>query len=537
MDTKLASVAAETDFEKFRLRNFVDRLIELDEVEIHDEPVPLTGLSAIIQATPKAVLFKKAGPEQVEMIAKAAASRKRIAAAFGTTYDKVYDEYHKRLANPQEVFEVPSDEAPVHEVKITGEDVDLTRLPFHPQHEFDGSCYISAGIDYTIDPQTGRTNIGSRRLSLRNRTQTGTNVTSPSDLKRIYEGCVTRGERLPITFTVGAHPLDFYAATTRQPGEELNLIATYRGEPAPVVKSLTNEALVPADAEMILEGYLDERGYIEPEGPFGEYMGYYGTIHLDPVFTCTAITMRRDVLHQTLQHGSAFVLDQCDSACMTAMRIEAEAMKILRSTIREPVAVYLRETSGGSSALRVSISQCVVGEARNVIAALFGAIRQLKHIWVFDDDIDIHDETQVEWAFGTRFQADQDIVMLTGIMGMTMDPSLQGRRTGAKAGFDCTRPFGREGEIPLTRCAAMVFDGPARFQTVEQALATEPMFYAHLVEATGSTDGREVACALDELRQNGRLGRDRDGRYHLSDAAPGTTGIVGEMYHDPNKGT
>ena len=536
MDTK-SRIATEFDFEKFRLRRFTERLIELDEVEIHEEHVPLTGLSAIIEATPKAVLFRKAGPEQVELIAKVAAGRNRIAAAFDTTYDKVYDEYHKRLANPGKVVEVPSDEAPVHEVTITGQDVDLTRLPFHPQHEFDGSCYMSAGIDYTIDPETGRSNVGSRRLSLRNRYQTGTNVTAPSDLKRIYQGCAARGEKLPITFTVGTHPLDFYAATTRTPGNELDLIATYRGETAAVVKSLTNDILVPADAEVTLEGYLDERGYVEPEGPFGEYMGYYGAIHMDPVFTCTAITMRRDVLYQTLQHGSAFVLDQCDSACMSAMRIEAVAMRILKSTIREPVAVYLRETSGGSSALRVSIRQCVIGDARNAIAALFGGIRQLKHIWVFDEDIDIHDDKQVEWAFGTRFQADQDIVMLTGIMSMPMDPSLQGRRTGAKAGFDCTRPFGRQDEIPLTRCAAKVFGGPARFQTVAQALESEPMFYAQVVESIGSEDGRDVACALDELRQNGRLGRDRDGRYHLFDAAPGVTGIVGEMYHDPNEGT
>ena len=63
------------------------------------------------------------------------------------------------------------------------------------------------------------------------------------------------------------------------------------------------------------------------------------------------------------------------------------------------------------------------------------------------------------------------------------------------------------------------------------------MFYAHLVEAIGSKDGRDVACALDELRQNGKLGRDADGRYHLHDAEPGRTGQVGEMYHDPNLGT
>jgi hypothetical protein len=117
-----------------------------------------------------------------------------------------------------------------------------------------------------------------------------------------------------------------------------------------------------------------------------------------------------------------------------------------------------------------------------------------------------------------------------------MDPSLQGRRTGAKSGFDCTKPFGRDGEIPLTRSAAKVFKGRARFQNIEQALATAPMFYADLVESIGSDDGREIACGLDELRQSGRLGRDRDGRYHLAPSKPGVTAIVGELYHDPNSG-
>ena len=277
-----------------------------------------------------------------------------------------------------------------------------------------------------------------------NRYETGTNVTAPSDLKRIYTAAVARGEKLPITFTVGTHPLDFVAATMRHPGDELALVATMRGEPAAVVKSLTNDILVPADAEMILEGYLDERGYVEPEGPFGEYMGYYGSIHMDPVFHCTAITMRKDVLHHTLQHGSAFHLDQTDSQNISAIRVEAEAMRILKASGRDPVAVYMRHTSGGSNTLRVSIRQRSFGEARLVISALFGGIARLKHVFVFDEDIDIRNDLQVEWALGTRFQADQDLVVLTGIPGMSMDPSLQGRRTGAKTGFDCTRPFGRE---------------------------------------------------------------------------------------------
>jgi hypothetical protein len=98
-------------------------------------------------------------------------------------------------------------------------------------------------------------------------------------------------------------------------------------------------------------------------------------------------------------------------------------------------------------------------------------------------------------------------------------------------------PFGRAVEIPLTRCAAKTFDGPVRYQTVEQALENAPMFYADIVEAIGSQDGRDVACTLDDLRQQGRLGRDSDGRYHLCKGIPGATAIVGEPYHDPNEGT
>ncbi len=536
MDTK-TRVRSDIDMDKYRLRRFVDRLVDMGEVEVHAEPVPLTKVSEIIEGTDKAVLFKQAGPERIELAAKTAGNRKRLAAAFDVSEDKLYDEYWKRFAAPQPIVEIPSDEAPVHEVVLTGKDIDLTKLPFYPHHAYDGSCYLSSAIDYTIDPATGRRNVGCRRLSLRSKTETGTNVTAPSDLKRIYTGCVARGQKLPITFTIGAHPLDFVAATTRVPNDELGFVAAFRGEKAAVVKSVTNDILVPADAEITLEGYLDERGYVEPEGPYGEYMGYYGAIHLDPVFHCTAITMRRDALHLTLLHGSAFVLDQTDSAVISAMRTEAEAMRILKSTVREPVSAYLRSVSGGSNTLRVSIKQRSYGEAKAAIAALFGGIMRLKHVYVFDEDIDIHNDQQVEWAMGTRFQADQDLMVLQGMVGMTMDPSLQGRRTGAKAGFDCTKPFGRDGQIPLTRSAAKVFKGPARFQTVEQALGASPMFYADIVEAIGSQDGREVASALDALRQNGKLGRDRDGRYYMGAFTAGVTGIVGQLYHDPNEGT
>ena len=164
MTTK-TSAASTIDMEKYRLRSFVERLIDMGEVEIHDQLVPLAGLGAVIEGTQKAVLFKKTGPEQAEMVAKTAGNRSRLAAAFQTSEDKLYEEYFKRLANPQTVLEMPSKDAPVHELAITGNNVDLTKLPFNPQHAYDGSCYMSSAIDYADDPLTGRRNVGCRRLT------------------------------------------------------------------------------------------------------------------------------------------------------------------------------------------------------------------------------------------------------------------------------------------------------------------------------------------------------------------------------------
>src|SRR3989338_4694309 len=105
------------DMNKFRLRSFVERLIELGEVEIHDEPITLSELSRIIEATPRATLFRKAGPEQVEMVAAVCGGRGRLAAAFGVGYRELPHEYMRRMDNPQPTVEVASSEAPVHQVR------------------------------------------------------------------------------------------------------------------------------------------------------------------------------------------------------------------------------------------------------------------------------------------------------------------------------------------------------------------------------------------------------------------------------------
>lgn len=336
------------DMNKFRLRAFVNRLIELGEVEIHDEPVPLSELSRIIETSSKAVLFRKAGPEQTEVVAAVFGSRARLAAAFGLAYRQLPHEYMRRMSTPQLTVDVPSKESPVHEVVLTGGDADLTKLPFHVQHQFDGGTYISSAIDYTVDPATGRTNVGCRRLMLRGRHEMRANLTNNSDLKKIYLKCLERGQRLNVSFVIGSHPIDFLAATLRLPGDEIGLVATLRGEPLAVVRGVTNDIAVPADAEMVIEGYFDELGYREFEGPYGEGYGYYGPMHRDPVFHVTAVTKRKDSLFQSLLH-SGRDLSRADAPNTGALNAEVSAWKALRAAGSSPYRFACRRAPGVNS--------------------------------------------------------------------------------------------------------------------------------------------------------------------------------------------
>ena len=210
----------------------------------------------------------------------------------------------------------------------------------------------------------------------------------------------------------------------------------------PIVKCVTSDIYVPADAEYVLEGYLDSKGHVEPEGPYGEYVGYYGVVKRNPVFHLTAITHRKDALFQTVTIGGKH-LGRTDTAQLTTVKTESAAWAGLVTAVREPVACFATPSSGGMYNVRVSIRQRVPGEARNAIAAVFGSMAEAKQVFVFDDDIDVFSDEQCDWGLATRYQGDRDTIQGSGFRVVPLDPSLGGQRVGAKIGFDCTIPFGK----------------------------------------------------------------------------------------------
>ena len=500
----------------FRLRSFLAALAAAGELERVGEQVDLIDVAARLDGNPRAVLFSRVGPEGAELVGNVMGSRKRLALALGVAENEVVAEVLNRIAAPVAPLEVPAADAPVQEVTHKGDDLDLTTLPVHLQHSVDGAPYISASLDFSSKQAPDTFNVGCRRLMLLGPRETGIDLNAPSDLRVRFEAARAEGARLPIAFAVGSHPLDYLAATMHSgPDDELATLGGLRGQPLPVVAAVSQPGLlVPADAEFVIEGYLDGAETLQPEGPYGEYLGYAGEPKLNPVFHVTALTRRYDALFQTATISGRH-LSGTDTAQLVALATEVDVWEALRGAVSQPVAVHAPPAAGGMHNVRVSLRQRYPGEARNAIAAAFACKADVKNVFVVDDDIDVMSDSQLEWALATRFRPAEDIVVSSGLRAVPIDPSLNGQRTGGKAGFDLTRPFG-EGEARRWQTAqppTAATGQEARAGAVLDALRGGPLSFLDLVNASGSRDGREIARELGLARSAGHVLLNEDGLY------------------------
>ena len=199
---------------------------------------------------------------------------------------------------------------------------------------------------------------------------------------------------------------------------------------------------------------------------------------------------------------------------MGCLGAEAGALRALRAVGIEPVAVCSPTHTGRQQHVRIALQNPAEGEAAKAIAALF-KVPRFKHVFIFDDDIDPFDDRQAEWALSTRFRADRDLTIETGFPPQHMDITMASGDKMTKLGFDCTLPRDRGDKIDFKVPRAPRFEQPARFATVREALAAGPLYFAELMEAVGSRDGREVSLALDALREEGVLERADEGQWRL----------------------
>jgi anhydromevalonate phosphate decarboxylase len=315
------------------------------------------------------------------------------------------------------------------------EDVRLDRLPIIHHLPQDPGHYIASNIVIIKDPEYGR-NMCYHRLLMLDRRRFAARIV---ERRGTYNALLKSEGDLPVAICIGVSLATHLAASMSPPPGVDELAIANALAPTPLVKCLTNDLEVPAEAEIVLEGRITRE--LVSEGPFIDLTETADIVRQQPVIEIDLITHRKNPIYHALLPGGL------EHKMLMGMPREptifAEVNKVARCT---GVAI----TPGGASWLHavVQIEKTGPKQGRQAIQAAFKGHGSLKHVWIVDTDVDIYDPAAVEWAMATRFQADRDLLVFEDQPGSSLDPSGRhkpGEKSkSAKMGLDCTIPWGAD---------------------------------------------------------------------------------------------
>lgn len=389
----------------------------------------------------KAVLFPEPDGHAMPVVSGLVSQREWIAEALGTTQQDLLETFQAACENPLPWKEVTA--APVQQNVVRAEkggEIDLLQalpLPTHAEH--DSGPYITAGLLIARNPDTGIQNVSINRMQPNGPDRLGVLIL-PRHAHFYHEIAEKRGEDLPVAVAIGVDPATLLASQAILPvdHDELEVAGALLGSPLEVTKCVTNDVRVPASAEIVIEGRLLANTR-EPEGPFGEFPQYYGPRSDKPVIRIDAITHRDGALYHTILGGGL------EHLLLGAIPREATILAHLRRSFVNVLDVALGRGGVMRYHAAVKIRARQRGEARNIAMATFGTHYDIKQVTVVDDDVDIHDSTEVEWAVATRFQAGSDLIVVTAAQGSKLDPSSDDG-VSDKMALDATKLFPLETE-------------------------------------------------------------------------------------------
>lgn len=403
-------------------RDFIDQLKENGKlVEIPQPVSPVFEASRIAKRVKDPVLFHDVSGSKVIM--NLLGSREELASMLGVPKEEII----KRLSEVSPKGEVILvSESPTQEVME--DTVDLRKLPILTHFEKDGAPYITAGI--VVSEYGGTMNASIHRLMLVGNDKLAVRLVPPRHTYLLHKKAAENGDPLPIAIVIGCDPLITYATSTRVPvGKEFEYAAALREFPVEVFEC-ENGVKVP-HAEIVLEGYIDPEEKID-EGPFVDITGTYDLVRKEPVIRVTRVIHRKDpIYHGILPAGPEHLL-------MMGVPYEPRIYKAVGevTTVKNVVL-----TEGGCCYLHavVQIEKQTEGDGKNAIMAAFAAHTSLKHVVVVDDDINIFDPNDVEFAIATRVKGDKDILVITNVRGSSLDPRGAPDGTTTKVGVDATK--------------------------------------------------------------------------------------------------
>jgi 2,5-furandicarboxylate decarboxylase 1 len=418
------------------LRSFLDlvKRTRPADFQIVSRPIDpayeITGLVAKLEKEGRrrpVLLFENVKGTSFPVLTNLHASRSRLAAAINAAPERMLETYLRAMERPLAPRVVAT--GPVKEVVRRGSDVDLSTLPQIVHHERDAGPYVTAAISFARDPQSQTWNCAYNRLMLQGRDRTSIHLTLGKHLWEFYKIAEARGEPLPVAFAIGVHPAIALGALAigSIDEDERAIMGALLGEPLELVKCETSDVLVPAHAELVLEGEILPAARVA-EGPFGEFTGYSLGERQREIVRYTAITHRRDAMFQDI------TVAHLDHMLLSTIPMEANLYRAVRAMVPSVRAVRVPSPF----TCYVSIEQRLPGQAKNAIMAVLGADLYMKRVVVVDHDVDVFDDRQVNWALATRCQPDRDITIVTHARGSDLDPSASQDGHTAKWGVDAT---------------------------------------------------------------------------------------------------
>jgi 2,5-furandicarboxylate decarboxylase 1 len=416
------------------LRGWLDRLAAAGRLAIIRPGVPLRfELAAIAKRLDgrMAAFFPRPGGHAMPVVSGLVSDRGWIADAMGVPPEQVLQRFQQAALDPLPWRQV--DSGPVQ--AVVHRDIDLARLlPLPTHNEFDRGPYITAGLMIARNPQTGIQNVAIHRCQLSGPNRLGV-LLLPRHTHHYFEAAEQAGRPLEVAIAIGVDPLTLLASQAIVPvdHDELGIAGALHGRPLDTVKCVTSEVRVPAEAEIVIEGRLLPN-VREPEGPFGEFPQYYGERSDRHVIEIDAVTHRRDAIFHTIVGGGL------EHLLLGGIPREATLLAHLQRSFPTVRDVHLSKGGVCRYHLYVQMKKRNEGEAKNVILGAFAGHYDIKHVIVVDEDVDIHDPAEVEWAVATRSQADRDVVIVANSLGSKLDPSAA-NGVGAKMGIDATIPL------------------------------------------------------------------------------------------------
>ncbi len=504
------------------LPDFVNSLEEAGMLVRVQEEKRVDELPQVMEDHPTtAVLVERITGCDFQFLANAYSNQDQYAWAMGCT--KAETGLKMVEASLRRIEPVIVDTSPCKDVIITGDEVDMTIFPMFLHHERDGQSYTDDNLVISKDPDTGVPDWGFYRSMFRSRNERSFDMTCTSHRARINaQNAAAKGQSLEVAVVIGAPILDKLAALKGFPPDvdDFQVLGSFYGEPAKLVKCETIDVEVPANAEIVLECELmATEGWVHDEAPFGEFSGMYGGgLKHNVRAVVKAITHRKNPIFQyaTIGCGHPWYTDNM----LQLPALEADLFGALKDAALDVLEV--RADPGGLSNIAYAkINKQGAGDGMQALSVMLGSSKMAipKLAYVFDADVDIWDDNQIKWSMAFRFDPARDTIIVPRMNTMTVDPMIakdDPPATISKIGFDCTIPWGDQWtQSDFERSAPFVLGEPPVDVTLmteeditaemEQLITTKPRSWKELLEHFHGQHYRDVYGAFSNLRP--RLGR------------------------------